>query len=237
MTAKKTVHLLLALCLTTIGIAQDFKSDFKKAAEFYKNNQTLSMKVSVKGYTSKNDLKGNLISSGNMYRSGSKYYSSIMNNELICDGKSILLINHTDKQVIYKSEAGKSDVSAATMQQMDSLLAKKKGVSYKGLSGNLLEYVISTPGEAIIQTTVWLDKSTFAIKKISYLYNQNSEEYETEMYKTEIEYSSISTDKPADDKFKISALIEKKGKTYTGKGKLKEYQITEMKMNENYIKY
>lgn len=233
---KKKINFIIAIFAFFLNAsAQDFKSDFKKSGEFYKNNTNLSMKVSVKGYESKADLKGKLISTGNMYRSGTKYYSEVMNSEMICDGKSMLLIDHDAKQVIYKPVSGNSDVSSN--ESIDSLLSKKKGITYKGTSGNLLEYVIASPGEIIIQTTIFIDKSTFSIKKINYLYNQNSDEYENELYKVEVEYSSISTAKPSDDKFKLSSLVEKKGKSYSGKGKIKDYQITELNANENYIKY
>lgn len=231
------IIIFVFLCsLAVWGNSQDYKSDFKKAAEFYKNHTDLSMKVSVKGFSSKSDLKGNLISTGSMYRSGTKYYSEVMNNVMICDGKSMILIDHENKQVIYKPDAGKLEAMNPT-ESIDSLLIKKKGISYKGTSGNLLEYVIASPGEIIIQTTIFIDKSTFAIKKIEYLYNQNHEEYENELYKVEVDYSSISTSKPSDDKFKITGLVEKKGKSYIGKGKIKDYQITELNAKENYIKY
>jgi hypothetical protein len=237
----RLINLLLCFLLSINLLAQNYKADFKKIAKFYSDADNLSMSVSVKSYSSSSDKTGKLLSNGNMIKSGTKYYSSFMNTEIIDDGKSVLIINHESKSADYFPENSIMSNIPKMDKDIDSLLKASDSIVYNGKKEGGLSYTCyGDKNDIINKYNMIIDEKDYHIVKIEFYYNQFNEFYEIDQYKMIVNYSNVSTTSKTDTKkINTSNYIVVKGNSYKLIGNNAGYKVSvseKKKIVNKYIK-
>jgi hypothetical protein len=211
----KKILLLFALCSAGVFLrAQSSGELLKETAKAYLDAENLSMDVSVHMFTSATDA-GTLMGNGLIRKAGENYYSKFLTDELIINKSCMVVLDHQMKTVTwYDMESERNKKKKDKNQQLPDLDSISNGdsVVYSGVSNGRRHFLFYSRAvsSAIRLTEVFIDDQTHFVAQIVYYYRDNSTEEAYDMYKVVIDYTNISTEKPAD-----SFFLEKKYLSYT----------------------
>lgn len=203
---------LIIWLLVTVGLPAQSVSDLLRETSLaYRHSDYFSADVTVHSYSSA-DGQGILLGKGLIRKSGINYYSKFQDDELIVNNKCTVILDHHDKTITWYDAAQEKKRKQRKGQQVpdiDSLYSAKDSVLYKGIENGQRHFVFFSRNAAsdVRMTEVFADDQTHFITKIIYYYRSNSEDEALDMYKVVIDYSSISTQKPADSFFSESKYL------------------------------
>ena len=209
MTRYFPVILLLFLCLD--ATAQKKGGALSKIAASRNTVPHFSMDVTVQVYETASDKKGTLLGKGLIRKSGTQYYSSFQDNEMIINNDCTVLIDHAEKEVHYFADAVKArQKEVAPFLDLEALMKTADSVASHGNTNGQMHYTIFSKTGPIRQTEVYADQQTYLIRKIVYFYNESDRENDYGIYKAVIDYSNISYNKPSPDFFSEKKYIHYK---------------------------
>jgi len=153
--------ILFLLLFANMSFAQNAAEDLSKVSKQYLNSNELSMDINVIGFKDKNDKKGTNIGEAMMRKKGNNYYSKFNADEMISNGESTLLFDHSEKSAFYFKTAGKRDASNMFSFNMDSILKLCDSVVFMGEKEGINAYSIYQRKSDITRTDLFIDNKTF----------------------------------------------------------------------------
>jgi len=222
------------MMISSIVYSQDYKSDFLKVQNFYRNASNLSMKVNVHAYSSESDKNGYSMGTGVMYKSEKKYYSNFMNTEMIDDGKSMLILDHEAKQAVYAPDRSAMKNRKNMSEVIDTLVSGTKNIKFIEKKDDRVIYECTIDQGIISSYKIFIQPSTGHFKRIEYIYRNDHPDYDVDIYKVVVNYTEIFTKKPSYS-FSISNYLEQKAGKYILKGKVSGYQLEQLAKTNPYL--
>lgn len=172
---------------------------------------------------------------GVMYKSEKKYYSSFMNTEMIDDGKSMLILDHEAKQVVYAPDRSAMKNSKKMSEVIDTLVSDTKNIKFIEKKDDRVIYECTLDKGIISSYKIFIQPSTGHLKRIEYIYRNDHPDYDIDIYKVVVNYTGISTKKPSWS-YNISNYLEQKSGKYILKGKVSGYKLEQLVKTNPYLK-
>lgn len=220
---NRLLAILSLLCFLN-SYSQDFKADLKLLADSYEKMANLSMKVNVNVQYSKNG-RFERLGTAKMQKSGVKYYSKFLDDELICDGDQTVIINHADKTVSflkYSVSIEDSEKNQVFNMNIESVFEGADTIIYKQLKSAKSYTILSS--DNIITSTEIIISSAGLIQTINYTYMESTQEKDIGMHKVNIEYFDVSKN-VLNSLYNISSVVVAQGGKYKLVDRFKNYKL------------
>ena len=209
---KKNIFLIsFLICLSPLAqFAQNAAEDLTRAGALF-GQKNLSMDIDVMAYPSP-ESTGELLGKAAMRKSGDKYYSRSLGEEMIVNTQGTLIMDHGSQLAIWMDSDKKAPKPTMETPNMDSLLALNDSVVYVAGPDAEKTYQIYRHDQVIWRTDVTLDEKGY-FQKISYYYSPDTEEDQFDMYKIELIYTDINTSSVPGSFFSFKKYLSKTGPT------------------------
>jgi len=220
----KLKHLIVGLLvLTTLAFNLNtgltlLKSNLNKSAKFYDQNKVLYMHTLVNGVSTKTG-KPAKIGEAELYREKEQFYSNGFGIEMYCDGKRVLVFNHTQKKAtlfmsfdakrIMKEQTVPVDSIANSVQKSDSVVYLK----------NQNVFRIYKNKNKLIYTDLGFDEKDGYLKEYNYSVALFGDEIQSDFKEINISYNKVLTKLPRKIKFNVDQFVSKSGSGYVWSNK------------------
>jgi hypothetical protein len=221
---KKLISIAIVLLTGANVFAQTAQEVLIKSGNAFRDNEYLSMEVAMYNYASASS-SGVLVGRGAMHRDGNSYYSKFMNDEMISNKHCTVILNHDSKKM-YCFTGEKQKKNQQGIAPPDSLAAAGDSVVLAGEENGCHKVVIYHKNSFYLRTEMLISMQTFLPSKITYFHAPATEDFTTDVYKTEILYEKISFEKPDGDFFSEDKYVEKKNGMWIATSKFKNYKLT-----------
>jgi hypothetical protein len=214
---------VLLFFLSPVADAQTAEEVLTKSGNAFRENEHLSMEVAMYNYASASS-PGVLVGRGMMHRDGDSYYSKFMNDEMISNRNSTVILNHDAKSMYYFRGERHAKKQQGIISP-DSLAANGDSVTLAGMENGCHKVVIYHKRSYYVRTEMLISAETFLPSKITYFHAPASDDFTTDVYKTEILYEKISFEKPDGELFSEDKYVEKKNGTWIPAAAYRNYKL------------
>lgn len=226
MKPRNIIFILLLCAATHLAWGQDIKKDMEQLQAAYSSAVKLHTEAEVSIYENLSDTKAQDRKKAVIKKDGNNYLYSLDNNLMLLNGKCLLMIYPTEKQIVYEKRSPNQEeqLTKSVIPDIDSLLRKTDSVRYRGSRDGMKHYSIYSSKSMIKQTDIFLDAASGGLKKISYLYN-------TQMLsgtaKVDVDYKLFDTAPVfGTDTFSEKNYIVRNGKQYKAAPKYYGYNVS-----------
>lgn len=221
---KKLILTVIVLAGAIIAPAQTAREILTKSGNAFRDNEYLSMEVSMYNYASASS-SGTLVGRGVMHKDGNSYYSKFMNDEMISNKHCTVILNHDSKR-IYCFEGEKQKKSRPGIGSPDSLALEGDSLVLEGVEHGCYKVVIYHRNSFYLRTEMLISMETSLPSRIVYFHAPANEDFSTDAYKTELLYEKISFEKPDGELFSEEKYLEKKNGMWITTPAYKNYKLT-----------
>lgn len=211
---KNIISILAFLLLSVLANGQDFKADMQKVYEYYSGGIDFHTSMDVRAYQNRNDKQPYMVYKANIYKQGQNYHYTINDTEMLLTDKSLLMVYHDRKSMVYNvvDEKLKSSTKGNMLSTtaLDSLALMADSVQFLGIVNQVKNYRIYTNGSMIQKTEISFDVNSGGLKRVNYLYNPI---LASSIYSIEIDFINLPLSEGKTDLFNMSKYITIAGKT------------------------
>lgn len=189
---KKLLSFILSIFYCGIILAQDFKADIKSVNNYYNTAQNFTSTVTTKVLGPKDKAMGTYKMT--LYKNKSSFAYEIQNVVVILSEKYFLTVDKVGKMIDCKRIKDKKKLSEMMSQQLDAVLNKLEGVSYKGITNGNKHYYIELSDAVVTSIDLYIDAKQPRYTKMIYYYNREKEPSGAERAVIEFEKSDLSSE-------------------------------------------
>lgn len=202
-------------CCNAMAQEKVYDKEFALVAQAYSDTKNFSSDVTVYSYKEKGQEKADLLGKGMIRKADKNYYSAFRGEVMIANNHCAVIIDSSNKQVTYFGEAKGHTQDPFSMSKIDSLLKKQDSVVYMGAQAGVEHYIFYNKKSILTRVDMYTDVKDHFIKRLTYYYTPSDKMHKYGMYKMDIYYNNIKTEKVNDSYFsEKSVLAYKGGKPY-----------------------
>ncbi len=174
MKTKITIVLLSIFFLVGHGLAQDFKTDLKKASLAYMQSENIDSEFEVVNYFREQDMKPEKSTYRLKKRGGSYRYDIGGIKTIIGDGYTI--IHHAEKAILAcNKNSGATAIKKLNVVDIDKMTNNYKEIIYKGIIKGKKLYVLKNSKLIFSTVEIYLNATTGLVEKTVQHYNESLE--------------------------------------------------------------
>lgn len=233
---KLPIFILFVLFLNISLKSQSAVSEYNKTILAYKEAKEFAFDVDVYAYENKTDKTAELVGSGKAMKKEGFFYSRFAEREMLISPEISLVINHDQKTIecypydfAKKQKALKMDmtnpVDSATIKSDTSFV-------YYGLNDGRKHFSYKSPGQAIIQTDIYVNPTNNLISKVIYTYGESTEDYELGVSTVVIYYKNVMIKNIPGKSFAPERYVSKKGTDFIASSNYKGFKVVTHKNNK-----
>lgn len=222
-------QVLIIICLVLklhSSKGQNFNEDYKHCFDFYTNTTSLSMKVHVRNFTTKDDSRGEEISVSEIKKLGNNYYTSFNGTEMLVNEKGIFVINHIERWIkIYKPQKLKK-INLTSMTGVDSLIGSNySSVKYHGIVNDSKHYTGYLMKGTYKQLEMYFNVKMNYLSKLIYYFPPSDTENDFGAYKMEILYDNVNLSPVNPTWFNENKFVRSEGNQFIQVEAYKSYRL------------
>jgi|GEM_PF-2290569 hypothetical protein len=225
---RVNVYLIVLVILAQycFGQKKTYGKEFSLISQAYANAQNFSSDVIVYSYKEKNQQKGDIQGTGMIRKADKNYYSKFKGEELIANNHCAVIIDSSDREVTYFGEAKGNIGDPFSMAKIDSIMRRQDSVVYAGMKDGLEHYIFYNKNSVMLRVDMYAGATDHFIKRLTYYYAPSDKKNSYDMYKMDIYYNNIRTDKVDNGFFSEKKVLTfKSGKPYL-QGKYRSFKLT-----------
>jgi hypothetical protein len=220
------VSVLGMVLVTATAFGQNIKTELEQMNKKYTECSSYSMNVQVKLINTKTD-KITAQYNGKALKSEAQYYAEMMNKVTLITPKSMLIVDHTNKVIVYSPTNGqqfKGQTTASITSNIEQLLAAKKlTVIAEDPTKGTKTIEVKADDPVFEKTHVVINVKKNLLVKLVYFYKNTGDMPYDQL---EVMYTDITVNKSVSSKwFSRKQYISGSGKNIKPVAAYKEYRF------------
>lgn len=229
MNRLKLLLLLLPVFYISTVSAQTPQADLRKMTAMYRSAKSYSMDITARFYSTE---PGTAVQShtGKACKSGSNYFSQMLNRTTIYNSRCRMLVDEEQKLILF-NKPNKKEVNSIEPEEqlfMDSVFYATAKVRYISQDAVRKKIEVKTKSGEFDRMELVINAQTYALEQVVYYYAQNTANGVAGYSKTEISYTNIGINKPIPDSlFSEKKYIDRIKNKLTGVGRYATYKVVD----------
>lgn len=202
---KKIISITVTMLLSIIVLsAQDLKADFAKMQQAYLEAETFSSTMRMKVYEGESRSTTVMTKTAKLKRSGDQYWYKVDQQTMVMNQKYMLMINGDQKVIVYGKRGEEAFFNPATVQlpDLEEWMERYESIEFNGTKEGVKHYSIQVEEGAVSNIELYIDATTFLIKKMIY-------DYKVPAYKQNNTIEVVFTEFDLNPKFEKNQFSEK----------------------------
>ena len=221
------------LVLSGTSNAQSVKEDMIRLNEHYTADASYSMNIQVSLYPGKDDVEPDYQYSGHVKKSGSNFYSELMDRITLINERCILSIDQSKKMIVYQENNRKNNTLAQQFSSneigavLDSTFLGTNEVTLQKQEGHKKFYLIipKDKNSEYDKMEMVINTNNYTIEKYTYYFRP---EAHAQYRKIVILYSQVEVGKKPDPEvFSENQFVRKEGNRMNPAPSYNGYEIIE----------